>query len=116
MNISSIEVIKNFPWCKKYGIDHVDIKISNDAVMILNSYKIKRYKHMAEVIDCIKSYGEYTIVNNISNIMLIAEWRCHNLLHFLGIEKERTASCDLNNEKPHRRFLYLLGSLFYFGF
>lgn len=43
------------------------------------------------------------------------EWRAHNLLYSMGIEKERTRSVDLSiNESWYKKIGYFILSLFYF--
>ena len=106
-------LIKEFSWCKDYGLDYIHITLSDSVITILDSYKVKRLKHMREVIDWVKTYD--TTVCKRSWISLVSEWRAHNLLYWLGIEKDRTTHCDLNNESSIRRVLYFIGSLVYFG-
>lgn len=115
--MAQLGLIKEFTWCKDYGLEHIVVKVSDSAITIMDSYKVKRLKHMKEVIDWVLDWiGSYdTEVSKRSWISLISEWRAHNLLYWLGIEKERTAHCDLNNETSIRRVLYFLGSLVYFG-
>ena len=44
-------LIKYFTWCKDYGLDEVETTVSQEAVTIYNSHKIKKWKHMKEVIE-----------------------------------------------------------------
>ena len=106
-------MIKEFAWCKDYGLDYIHITLSDSVITILDSYKVKRLKYMREVIDWVKTYD--TTVGKRSWISIVSEWRAHNLLYWLGIEKDRTAHCDLNSESSIRRVLYFIGSLMYFG-
>lgn len=111
--MAQLGLIKEFGWCKEYGLDYIHIVLSDSICTIIDSYKVKRLKHMREVIDWVKTYD--TEVGKRSWISLVSEWRAHNLLYWLGLEKDRTAHCDLNNETSIRRVLYFLGSLVYFG-
>ena len=106
-------LIKEFGWCKEYGLDYIHITLSDSVITILDSYKVKRLKHMREVIDWVKTYD--TTVCKRSWISLVSEWRAHNLLYWLGIEKDRTTHCDLNEESCIHKVLYIIGSLVYFG-
>ena len=106
-------LIKEFGWCKDYGMSFIHVNLSNETITIKDSYKVKRLKHMKDVIDWVKTYD--TTVGKRSWISLVSEWRAHNLLYWLGIEKDRTAHCDLNCESNIRKVLYFLGSLVYFG-
>ena len=108
-------LIKYFPWCDKYKLDEVETLVAENAVTIYNSYKIKKYKHMKEVVEWIKEYCHLTSVTDRSDFSLIAEWRAHNLLYWLGYERDRTMHCDLNNEQWYRKIGYFFLSLIYFG-
>lgn len=111
--MTQLGLIKEFGWCKEYGLDYIHIALSDSTITIMDSYKVKRLKHMREVIAWLKTYE--TEVGKRSWISLVSEWRAHNLLYWLGVEKDRAAHCDLNNETSFRRVLYFLGSLVYFG-
>jgi hypothetical protein len=111
--MAQLGLIKEFGWCKEYGLDYIHVALSDSTITIMDSYKVKRLKHMREVIDWVKTYD--TEVGKRSWISLVSEWRAHNLLYWLGVEKDRTVHCDLNNETSIRRVLYFLGSLVYFG-
>ena len=108
-------LIKEFKWCKAYDLDCINVYVGEEAVVILNSHKIKRRKHMKEVIRWIKSYDYCKTVNDISDLALITEWQAHNLLYWLGYQKDRTNNCDLNVESWYNRLIYFILSCFYFG-
>lgn len=106
-------LIREFKWCKRYDIEKVEVHLSDYTATIRNSYKIKRISHMIDVIKWIKAYDK-TVTQQTIFIML-AEWRTHNLLYWLKIERDRTAHCDINVNNWWRKTLYVVSSLFYFG-
>lgn len=53
-------------------------------------------------------------IDNVGVFNLINEWRAHNLLYKLGIEKDRTKSVDLNTDNSwYIKVLYTILSIFY---
>lgn len=110
-------IIKEFSWCKEYGIDHVRINIEWNWNTIWYSYKIKKIKHMREVIEWMKTYNDNEKLLAIPNWFIIAEWRTHNLLYWLNYERTRTRHLDINADYPLlHKIGYVVGSLFYWGF
>ena len=108
-------MLREFSWCKEYGIESLDIRINetHKTVTIYNSYKIKKYKHMKEVIETIQLYHEF----NKPVWLQIAEWRSHNLLYFLNFQRDRTQHVDLDyNQDWKLKVGYTVLSLFYFNF
>ena len=112
-----IELYKQFDWSPKYDMLSLKVTINpvSDVVTVWNSYKIKKIKHQLEVIDYIKDHPSMTEVAKRNKWSLLAEWRAHNLLYWLGYERSRTAHCDLNNEPWYRKIAYYGLSLLYFG-
>lgn len=56
-------------------------------------------------------------INKRSNFSMINEWRVHNLLYSLNIQRDRTRSVDLNIGQPwYINMLYTIISPFYFHF
>lgn len=109
-------MLKQFEWCSEYSIESVNIHVYKDYVNIQNSYKIKKHKHIKDVVNYIKhELSEYTTVSKIDTINLISEWKTHNLLYWLNIERDRTAHCDLNHNNSIKKVLYFIISLLYFG-
>ena len=107
-------LIREFAWCKQYGLDFIDVRISDNAITIRYSYKIKKKPHMLEVINWIRKYTDNPIIQQ-NNMLLISEWKSHNLLHWLNIERDRTKHCDLDINPLSKKILYVLASLFYWG-
>lgn len=105
-------VCKIFDWCSKLNLDYVKLQVSSDNVMIVDSYKITRLKYMLDVINYIKTINS-TAISKRKTISMLSEWRAHNLLYYIGIERDRTMHCDLNFENSFKKFLYMLLSIFY---
>lgn len=81
---------------------------------IKDSHRIKKSSDMKAFLREVKEAMPSTFaVNRISEKAQIREWRAHNLLYGLGIEKERTGSVDLDYEKPSRRICYFILSCLY---
>lgn len=108
-------ILKEFSWCKEYGIECLKIAISewSESVTIYDSYKIKKRKHMKEVIEAIKRYSEIE-----KPVWLqIAEWRAHNFLYYFKYQINRTQHVDLDSDMNWKTNLgYCILSLFYFNF
>jgi hypothetical protein len=107
-------ICTSFDWCSKLNLEHVKLQVSADNVMIVDSYKIRRLKYMLDVINYIKTLNN-TIISKRKTLSLLSEWRAHNLLYWMGIERERTMHCDLNFENSFKKFLYMILSIFYIG-
>ena len=88
-----MRVIKEYAWCKEYGIDAVVIDIYDDYVTIWNSYKITNLSHMKEVIETIRQYSR---IYNRTDFQLLSEWRGHNLLYDLNYETVKTKDVNFN--------------------
>ena len=109
-------MIEYFEWCKEYNIKGIVIHVYKNSVNVENSYKIKKHSHIKDVVKYIKeNFSEYTSVSKIDTHILVAEWKAHNLLYWLKIERDRTAHCDLNHNNIVKRILYFIMSLLYFG-
>jgi hypothetical protein len=106
-------LIREFDWCKKYDLDKVEVYLSDDCATIHNSYKIKKISHMLDVIKWIRQYNKSVTKQNI--IVMLAEWRVHNLLYWLNIERDRTQHCDIDINNWLIKTLYVIASFFYFG-
>ena len=92
------------------------VKVEADVLCtrIEDSHRIKRSREMKAFLREVKKAMPSTFaVNRISEKAQIREWRAHNLLYALGIEKERTGSVDLDYEKPSRRICYFILSCLY---
>lgn len=112
-----IELYKQFGWSPKCDMLSIKVTIntSNDVVTVWNSYKIKKIGQQLDVIDYIKEHPSMTVVAKRNRWSLLAEWRAHNLLHWLGYERSRTTHCDFDDEPWYRKLGYYALSLLYFG-
>ena len=104
---------KTFNWCYQYGIDYIDVTLSDNNVTIFNSYKIKKLSHMIDVVKWLKEYNKP--VTQQSTFLMVSEWRAHNLLYWLNIEKDRTKHIDININSWFMKLAYIVISMFYFG-
>lgn len=108
-----MRLIKEFNWCKTYGIDSVVVDINNNVVTIHNSCKITKIKHMLEVFSWLKEHIEYNKIKLPSTWLQIHEWRTHNLLYDWNYEVNRTKTVDLNcDNKWYITVAYVLMSIF----
>ena len=111
-----MEIIREFKWCEKYNMDYVRVTLNKDALTIWDSHKIKKHKHMKEVVEWIKSFDK-TYLFNKPVWFHVAEWKTHNLLYALKYEQERTKHLDLDNDHNLlHKVGYIIFSLFYWGF
>lgn len=83
------------------------------------SYDIKHIKDMR---NCLKYCKDYLLSKNINNyaiykrsiFSMINEWRAHNLLYSLNIQKNRTRHVDLEYPiKWYKQVAYFILSCFY---
>ena len=108
-----MRLIRSFNWCNQYGIDKVEVVLSDSVATIINSYKIKKLSHMIDVVKWLKSYDEPVTQQSI--FIMVSEWRAHNLLYWLNIEKDRTAHVDIDINIWWKKLVYAVGAIFYFG-
>ena len=107
---------------KRLIIRHKDfilkVHASENNTSILDSYKVKRPSDMKSIIKKIRvASPENYAINRRNEFSMVNEWRAHNLLYTLGIEKRRTASVDLNIGQPwYINLAYTIVSLFYLHF
>lgn len=107
-------VIKEFKWCKEYNMDSITFHIGTNSVQIVDSYKIRKIKHMREVLRWLKNEAKYNIPPLPSVCLMLCEWRAHNLLCDLNYKSNRTCDVDLNNDnKWYVTLGYMFLSLFY---
>lgn len=94
------------------------VHTSENNTTILNSYRIKNLSDMKAIIEHIKKRSSKDMAINKRSVSgMIYEWRTHNLLYSLGIEKDRTKSVDLNTNQPwYVKVAYFCMSPFYFHF
>lgn len=100
----------------RLGNKSIKVTCSENDTCIINSYRIKKRKDMKIILEKIRVKvpdAPYAI-NKLSINEMVNEWRVHNLLYSLGIEKDRTCSVDLNTPKPwYADIAYKILSVFY---
>jgi len=77
-------------------IGDIVCKVTEDNVKIIDSYKITSKSKMIELLYTIQYKHPECKSFKRSYRSLIGEWRCHNILYRLGIEKDRTKDVDLD--------------------
>jgi DNA modification methylase len=108
---------KFFDWCDQYGLEKVKINLVSwgPSVTIFDSNKIKKTKHMKDVINWLKNNEKTAHVMTLPTYILIAEWKAHNLLYKFNYDTVRTEHLDIENNMPLKyKIGYILLSLFYF--
>ena len=97
---------------------HVTVSTGeNPCIHIENSYLITRgidIKDALVFIHTTKKYKELKASGYTRTLTSeYREWKAHNVLYRLGIERARTAHVDIaQNESKFRRFVYALLSIF----
>lgn len=110
-----MQIEYKFNWCEKYQIDTIKIYIGEIGINILDSYKIRKVKHMKEVLNKLATNEDYKKIKLNKRWLQICEWKAHNLLFNLGYKQERTKHLDLNeNNKWYINLGYVCLSLLYF--
>lgn len=90
---------------KKINIKDVKIQYNNKNVRILNSYKITDVKYMKTILEEFKKETNFKSKRSLKS--WIKEWKSHNRLYKLGLFKNHTMHCDLEeDEKIHRIIAY----------
>lgn len=90
---------------------------SDSNLHIEDSYKVKLYSDMLYILECIDVGSLSRVFQERTYKSMVREWRAHNLLHSLGIQRKRTGSVDLNLGDPwYIRAVYYILSKFYFHF
>ena len=107
-----MRLIKEYPWCKQYDIDSVTIDLYPEKYFtIWNSNKIKRSKHMMDVLRTVSGYYK----SRHSLLYQLCEWKAHNLLYALNYKRVKTQHCDINEDVTlKQQILFVIISLFYF--
>lgn len=93
------------------------VSLSEDNTHIEDSFKVTKRSDMEGIIIKIRELESNSklAINTRSLKGMIREWRAHNLLHTLGIYKDRTKSVDLEiNQKCYLKIGYYILSLLYF--
>lgn len=108
-----MKIKRIFNWCEQYGIDSVEVHLTDNIATIFDSYKIKKQSHMIDVLNWLKEYDKP--VTKQSTFIMLSEWRVHNLLYWMKIERKRTMHVDINLNSRWMKMAYAICSLFYFG-
>lgn len=78
------------------------------------SFSIKKSKDMKKILEQIRSEVPENYVVHVRTLKSqIREWRAHNLLYALHIQRHRTEAVDLDYEPSWRRFGYFILSCLY---
>ena len=90
---------------KEIQIEGVKIKYNRKGLIIEDSYKIQKSERMYAILSWFIIKTGYQSKRTIFS--WIKEWKAHNRLYKLGIFKENTKDCDLEeNEKLYRLIIY----------
>lgn len=107
---------------KKLIVRHKDFALkvctSITNTLILDSYIVKSKRDMKSILEIIRSnVSDRCAIHKRSISGMIYEWRVHNLLYSLGIQRERTKDVDLNIGQPwYIKALYFIVSPLYLHF
>lgn len=107
---------------KKLIVRHKDFALkahtSMTNTLILDSYLVKSKRDMKAILEIIKSnVSNRYAIHKRSISGMVHEWRVHNLLYSLGIQREETKDVDLNIGQPwYIKVLYFILSPFYLHF
>lgn len=93
----------------------LDYKVSANCIKLIDSYTIHKRSEMAIILNWIKDkYPDNAVFKQRTINSLIREWRSHNLLYSLHIERDRTKDVDLNiGQKWYYKVCYFILSIFY---
>lgn len=89
-------------------INGVKIKYNEEYVTIFNSYKVDG-KRMRGILEGFRASTGYESKRSVGS--WIREWRTHNFLYKLGLFREHTKNCDLeeNVNLLFRIIYFILG-------
>ena len=89
----------------------IKIKYNAADVRILNPRKAKSEEFMKSVLEEFKFRTGFVSKRSVNS--WVREWKAHNRLYKLGLFKEHTINCDLEeNEKLHRLIAYWIIGIF----
>lgn len=97
------------------------VNISKDNTCILDSYTVYSIKDMIgilyEIQDKALEEAELMAVHKRTVLSMVNEWRVHNLLYSLNIQRHRTKNVDLDINQPwYMKIIYTILSPFYLHF
>ena len=111
-----MEIIREFNWCKQYNMDYIRVVLNGDSITIIDSYKIKKRKHLKEVIKWIRTFDDAKLLSK-PLFLHVNEWRYHNLLHLFNEYEERRRHLLLcKGQNLIHKISHTIFSLFYWGF
>jgi hypothetical protein len=89
----------------------------NPCIKIAEAYKLKTSEEINAALDFILSTEVYKDLQAAgftrTRRSMLNEWKAHNLLHRLGVMRERTGCVDIDQNEPKwRRAIYALLSIF----
>ena len=101
----------------RFGIDVQFTIGDNPCLHIENSYRVQKSKHIRYMLEYIHGSVYYEVMRENGYTRTLKseyrEWKAHNVLYRLGICRERTCSCDIDqNESKWKRFAYAILSIF----
>lgn len=86
--------------------------ITRNNLHIIDSYKVRKWNMKRTLIEIKeKTAPGVTIVFRRSLFSLKMEWLCHNFLHMVGYQRERTADTDLDNPCDRPEWQYIVCGL-----
>lgn len=89
----------------------VEIKYNERNVKIVDSYRVKSRREMESVLLVFLEKTGYRSRRSIES--WVDEWRFHNFLYRIGMYRNRTADCDLEEkEKWWRLVIYWIFNIF----
>lgn len=104
----------------RYKNKSIRVIASEDNTCIVNSYRIEDKNTMKDVLSKIKKSlqdDSSLAIHKRSMKSMIREWRVHNLLYSLNIQRDRTESVDLDINQPwYIKVAYFLLSPLYLHF
>lgn len=102
----------------RYNDLALKVTVTEDNTHIEDSYRVKNIFDMWNVLNMIQEECEEELsIHKRALSGMINEWRVHNLLYSLGIQRDRTKSVDLNIGQPwYVKVAYFLLSPLYLHF
>lgn len=101
----------------KYKNYTITYKATAKNIHVVNSYRITKKADMNAIVKLLRAGAlKSGFSYKRSNSSWVTEWRAHNYMYNKKIERDRTASVDLNeNESKLKLLSYSLMSLLYRG-
>lgn len=93
------------------------LNLSESCTSIIDSYRVKKIKDMIGILKMARGQANdpNLCINKRKIYGMVNEWRTHNLLYTLGIQRERTKTVDMElNQSIFLKIAYAIISIFYF--